>query len=62
MSNLAIKFAMWLFDAKMEDLVELPASLKLDKPKMIALNHLAMVDSVLWMTFGKQDSQVKFDC
>ncbi len=62
MKDSVLRFAMWLFDAELQELAWLPTQHVLDKEKTVTLSQLALVDSVLWATFGRHQTQVKFDC
>ncbi len=62
MTTLILRLAMWMFDASIEELASVPTPQLLDKEKTVTLSQLALVDSVLWATFGRQDKQAKFDC
>ncbi len=62
MTHQFLRLAMWLFDVSMDELAGTPTRQVLTKEKSVTLSHLALVDSVLWATFGRQDKQAKFDC
>lgn len=62
MTQTFLKLALWCFNTSMDDLAGIPTKEALDKEKTIVLHQLAMVDSVLWMTFGKQQEQAKYEC
>lgn len=60
MTNTLLKLAMWAFDAKLEELRQ--SDMFLAREKLATLNHLAMIDSVLWAAFGRTQRQTRYDC